>query len=317
MADDGALVRLIVALILAFIVGVSMYLAVFSWCYYAVLFDPSRRPLPPGALVADRAGDRGAHQVWIDVGPHGDRVHAVYAPAPASRRRRRAPTLLFFHGRNGSVADHLYSLRLARALGAGLLMPDYRGFGLSSNATPTLGTLERDGQACAAWLRDVARVPEADTVVWGESLGGAAACAVARHRPLMGLVLYGTFSSLRDLADDCAHVGARFAADIVTDVLIGGPRPSGSPRQCLRDAACPVVILHCRDDRLIPFVNAARNADAARESASPRARCLLLPLEGSHAAPAFTAATMQAVTRGLGLADRRPLRRGNPVIAPL
>jgi predicted alpha/beta hydrolase len=61
--------------------------------------------------------------------PDGRMITGVYLPAQNNR-----PTLLFFHGRGGNVS-HFEKFALAYApKGYGILMFDYRGFGLSQGS---------------------------------------------------------------------------------------------------------------------------------------------------------------------------------------
>jgi uncharacterized protein len=94
------------------------------------------------------------------------------------------------------------------------------------------------------------RVDPARIFGFGQSLGGGAICLLARDRPLRALILQSTFTSLDTLA------ASRFAPAFLLrdhfDNLSVAKRFQG-----------PMLVIHGRQDRLIPWQQGLRLASAS------------------------------------------------------
>ena len=103
-------------------------------------------------------------------------------------------------------------------------------------------------------------------MIFGRSLGGSvAAHLAARQRPL-GLIVESSFTSVPDVAQEIyPWLPARWLS-----------RLRHATREYIREAPCPVLIIHSRDDEIIPFHHGEGIFAAAPE---PRT---LLELRGSH-----------------------------------
>ena len=108
----------------------------------------------------------------------------------------------------------------------------------------------------------------------GESLGGGVAAELALTKPLAGLVLQSTFTSVPDLASEIAPW---LPARLVLTTRF-------STREKLAQIRVPVLIMHSRADRIIGFAHAERNFAAARD---PKFFCELL---GDHNDAVFASA---------------------------
>src|SRR5487761_2289605 len=105
------------------------------------------------------------------------------------------PTILYFHGNTGNLADLKARIILLTDRGDGLLAVDYRGFGASSG-TPNEAGLILDGEAAyeALLAREIGLK---HIVIYGHSLGtGVAVALAARHR-VAALVLEAPFTSAK------------------------------------------------------------------------------------------------------------------------
>jgi len=189
---------------------------------------------------------------------------AWFFPA-ATNSPLRHLAVLISHGNGGNISHRLPTYSLLLELGVNVFAYDYRGYGQSQGKPNESGTY-LDAEAALAWLRN--RGFDAPQVVaFGESLGGGIATELAvRHPNLRGLVLQSTFTSLIDLGTELfpilpVRTIARYRYDIVAKL----------PRLQM-----PVLILHSREDTLIPYHHAERNFSAARE---PKA---LREISGDH-----------------------------------
>lgn len=189
---------------------------------YSEDFDPSARAGTPLETLRIRS-------------PGGAVLVAYYAPAPAY-----GPALLWLHGNGGNIADRVKKLaKLNSALGVGVLAVDYRGYGLSTGE-PSEAGLYADARAAFDALAKRSDVDPARVFVFGESLGGAVAVELAGRRPVAGLIVASSFTSLPDVAK--MHYGFLGSfAESRFDSLGKVPKLD-----------CPKLFVHGQKDDFIP-----------------------------------------------------------------
>jgi len=236
--------------------GVVLYLFQGSMVFLANL--PSR------ALDASPADIGLAYEdVQIDTAD-GERLHGWFVPAPATRG-----TLLFFHGNAGNISHRLESIAIFNRLGLDVLIVDYRGYGQSTGETSEEGTY-RDAQAAWNYLLDVQGVAPGRIVVFGRSLGGAVGAWLVSQLPAdeqpAAVIIESSFSSGAEMARRLYPIyPARLLTRLKYPVVDYASR-----------AACPVLVVHSRDDEIIPFSMGQAIYAAARQ---PKA---FIELRGDH-----------------------------------
>jgi alpha-beta hydrolase superfamily lysophospholipase len=176
---------------------------------------------------------------WIPVGANGDRLHAYWAQADDVS----APVMLYLHGARWNLTGSVTRIERWRKLGFNVLAIDYRGFGKSSDASPSEQLAYEDAQA--AWDYLVQSGPERSRYIVGHSLGGAIAAELALRRPeAAGVVLEATFTSIRDMVEHTAWrvlpVGLILTQEF--DTLAKIPR--------IRQ---PVIVVHGTSDAVVPY----------------------------------------------------------------
>jgi uncharacterized protein len=176
-----------------------------------------------------------------------------------------APLILFFHGYSTDKTRLLREARELHALGASVLLVDFRGSGGSSEAYTTLGWSEAEDVAAAV---DFARknLPRSRLILYGQSMGSAAILrAIHAHnvRP-DAVILESVFATLRHA------IRARFRAMRVPSfpsaelMTFWGGRQFGfngfahNPVTDARSLACPALFLHGSDDPRAPVAQARR-----------------------------------------------------------
>ena len=168
------------------------------------------------------------------------------------------PLLLYAHG-NGELIDHWAGeFETPRAWGLSVLLVEYPGYGRSSGR-PSQASVEAAMSAAYDWAVAQPGIDPRRVVAFGRSLGGGAACALARERPLAALVLESTFTSVRDLAR-----GLGFPAFLVRDPF--------DNLAVVRRFAGPILLLHGERDTSI----APAHAEALHRAA-PGSELHLLP----------------------------------------
>lgn len=184
---------------------------------------------------------------------------------PADTKRETRGLVVFFHGNAGNIGHRLDYLRMFHDLGLATLIIDYRGYGLSSGSPSEKGTYL---DAEAAW-RHATRVlgfPAERVVIFGESLGGAVAAQLAAENRPAALVVASTFTSVPDMGIDLYPLlPIRLLAHIRYDSL-----------ERLSKINCPLLVIHSRNDDIIPFAHGQRLFAAARPPKQ------LLEIAGGH-----------------------------------
>ncbi len=171
-----------------------------------------------------------------------------------ARPRDPRATVLYLHGNAGHVADRLPFLELMASLDLECFGVDWRGYG-KSRGSPSEAGLLSDAEGAWTCLTSRYGVDPSRIVIYGESLGAAPAIELAARRPAAGLVTQAAFTSVRDMARTVTpwfpshwFVRARY------DNLSAIPR-----------VAIPKLLVHGRDDEIVPFAQGARLFAAARE----------------------------------------------------
>jgi hypothetical protein len=190
----------------------------------------------------------------------GESLDAWLVPAEAPRA-----TLLFCHGNAGNISHRLDSLLVFHELGVTTLIFDYRGYGRSSGEPTEAGTYE-DARTAWRYLTGEREVPADRIVLFGRSLGAAIAAELATHQRPAGLILESAFTSVPEMAAKLyPYFPARWLA-----------RLHYSTRDYVAAVSCPVLVVHSREDEIIPFTNGQQLYAAAPE---PKR---LLELHGDH-----------------------------------
>jgi hypothetical protein len=224
--------------------------------------------LPGRALTASPA-DIGLDFENVSLVTHDqERLHGWYIPATASAADSAANSrgvVLFFHGNAGNISHRLDSIAVFHQLGLDILIIDYRGYGQSTGSASEAGTY-LDAQGAWDYLVDDRGVPPERIIVFGRSLGGAVGAWLgSRHTPA-AVIIESSFSSGVDMARRLyPFLPARLITRLrypVTDYA--------------RQLHCPVLVVHSRDDEIIPF-----SMGQAIYAAVP-ARKSLLELRGDH-----------------------------------
>ena len=195
--------------------------------------------IPSRQLTASPADIGLAYESVTLATDDGVQIHGWFVPAPGGNG-----TLLFFHGNAGNISHRLDSLKIFHDLGLSCLIIDYRGYGRSGGTVSERGTY-LDAEAAWGYLAENKKIPPSQIVVFGRSLGAAiAAYTASRFRP-GALILESAFTSVPDM-------GARLYPFLPVRLL---SRFAYDSRKVLRSVVCPLLVIHSRDDRTIPYEN--------------------------------------------------------------
>jgi len=196
------------------------------------------------------------------------------------------PMVLYYHGNAGNISYQYRVIELFRSYGIGLFLVDYSGYGKSTGSINPRQLLE-DADTAYNYLRKY--VPSNNIVVWGESMGGAAASYIASYRPCKALVLLSTFSNVGDVMKLRESSGwlSTCIGDISNYLFV-----VLSVEGYLREVRTKVIIIHSRKDQLIPLLCSIKNYQAI-----PHTNKLYLAIEGGHNTPILTGKIMESIER--------------------
>jgi len=213
-------------------------LAACAYAAYALLmFLMQRQILYPGRYIRV-SGPPPAGIVPLAVVTVAGRGEAWFMPPFKRKQGERRPLVIFFHG-NGEVVDYLPEQAEGfRGLGMGVLLVEYPGFGRFPGKTDEKGISEAAVAAYDAVLRREEVDPQR-IVLFGRSLGGGAACALAAQRPSAALILQSTFTSTR------AFAGAYLVPGFLVRDVFDNARVVAAYRQ-------PLLLFHGSGDTTIP-----------------------------------------------------------------
>ena len=177
------------------------------------------------------------------------KIHGWYVPAKDARG-----VVLFCHGNGGNISHRIDSLLHFNRMGLATFIFDYRGYGRSEGKPSEEGTY-LDAEAAWGYLVETRQEPPARIVIFGRSLGGTVAAHLARGRQAGAVVIESAFTSAPDMAAKMlpifpARLLCRFDYDTVAYV---------------REVSCPVLVVHSRDDEMIPLAHGRRIYEAANE----------------------------------------------------
>ena len=162
------------------------------------------------------------------------------------------PVVLYFHGNGGALQHRVPRFAPLVADGTGLLALSYRGYG-GSDGSPSEDGFIADANALYDFA--VARYPAGRIVLWGESIGGGVALALAAQKQVRAVVLEAPFSSAVD-------IGARAYPVFPVRLLM-----KDQFRSDLRipQVKAPILIMHGVRDNVVPLASGEKLFSLADE----------------------------------------------------
>jgi len=242
------------------VIGGMLYGTICAYVFFMqakLIYYPN---LPSRELTASPA-DIGLEYESITITTSDDiRLHGWFVPAEKARG-----VMLFFHGNAGNISHRLELLEIFHNLGLSSLIIDYRGYGQSQGKVTEQGTY-LDAEAAWQYLTKGRSIPAENIVIFGMSLGGPIAANLAARRQPGGLIIGSAFTSVPDMG---AHLYPILPVRLLS-------RFRYDTRESLQSVSCPVLVIHSREDEIIPYKNGTILFEAAKEPKS------FLEIHGSH-----------------------------------
>lgn len=193
--------------------------------------------LPSREVTTDPSAIGLAYESVTLITADDERLDGWFVPAvPGS------DVVLFLHGNAGNIGHRLDSLRIFHELGLAVFIFDYRGYGRSTGKTSEAGTYE---DAATAWrhLTQEHGYKAEQIVLFGRSLGAAIAAQLAAQQTPRALIIESAFTSVPKMAAELyPFLPARWLS-----------RYDYATESYLSEVGCPILVVHSRDDEIIPF----------------------------------------------------------------
>jgi uncharacterized protein len=198
----------------------------------------------------------------------GPRLHGWYFQKAGARK-----TVLISHGNAGNLSHRKDLCTLLLTGGASVFIYDYGGYGLC-HGTASVDGCCRDAISAYDYLNKILKVPSEAIVLYGESIGTAFTCQIARQRPCRAIILQSGFQSLPQIAYEKIPPARVYPEcffpvnHLDTLSYVKGKHP-------------PLLFIHGTDDNVIP----CHNSEDMYAAASPEKALVKLPGAGHNDVP--------------------------------
>ena len=238
----------IIATLLVVVACYGVYCALLFLMQRTILFPRNHIVIP---TRTDTLGeDLDSKNIWLQTAD--GRIEAWFFSPLSNSRLSPAPAVIFAHG-NGELIDYWpQMLQDFSRMGIGLLLVEYPGYGRSSGV-PTQKSITQAFVAAYDSLLAQKGVDPKRIILFGRSVGGGAICALALQRPSAALILMSTFTSVQSMA-------SKF---LVPPFLVRDPFDN---LNVIQQYQGPVLLIHGRDDNIIPFSHSSQLHQAADNS---------------------------------------------------
>ncbi len=229
------------------------------------LYDPVREvPYTPGELGLDfesvvfESNDGLQLSGWyipapLEVQAEVESVQLGNSPLTRSADNSEF-TVLFCHGNGGNMCHRLDSINIFHKLGLNCFIFDYRGYGNSQGKTSEEGTYIDVG-AAYKWLTEEKKISPDNIIIFGRSLGGSIAAQLAGKVKAKALIIESTFTSYINIGKKFyPYMPVRWFARFDYETI-----------DYVKSVHCPVMIIHSRNDEIIPFEFGLELYEAANE----------------------------------------------------
>jgi len=220
--------------------------------YCGLLFFLQRQIMFPRGMIPQPSPSAqklpGLEKIWLET--ESGKVESWLLLPVSKTAAGPAGAIIFGHG-NGELIDFWPDdLRGFGQLGLAVLLVEYPGYGRSAGS-PSQGSITEAFVAAYDALISRKDIDSSRIVLFGRSLGGGAVCALSVRRPSAAMILMSTFTSARSFAG--RYLAPSFLVRDPLDNLLAVKKYKG-----------PILIMHGRQDTVIPFSHGTALRKAAR-----------------------------------------------------
>lgn len=170
---------------------------------------------------------------------NGDTLNAWYFHLPKSTR-----VVLINHGNAGNITHRMLIVRDFLQLGVSAFVYDYRGYGASTGKPSANGLLE-DGEAAYDYLVQKLGYKPEQIILYGESIGTAITCRLAKERAYSAIVLQSGLCSLPQVAGDGVIWLKAYPEWVYPD-------PHYNTAEIISSIKGPILFIHGMKDKTVP-----------------------------------------------------------------
>jgi hypothetical protein len=174
---------------------------------------------------------------------NGKNISAIYLSNPDAEF-----TILYNHGNWEDVGSIRHFLEVYRDEGFSVFAYDYEGYGTSEGSASEKNTY-KDADAAYDYLVTQLKVSPGKIIIHGRSVGSGPAMYLASRKKVAGLILESPFIT---------------AFRVVTTIPL---MPFDKFRNIdrIKTVNCPVLVIHGKADKIIPFWHGEKLFEAANE----------------------------------------------------
>ncbi|BES17327.1 alpha/beta hydrolase [Escherichia fergusonii] len=186
----------------------------------------------------------------------GTRLHGWFIPSATGPAENAIATVIHAHGNAGNMSAHWPLVSWLPERNFNVFMFDYRGFGKSKGRPSQAGLLD-DTQSVINVVRHRSDVNPQRLVLFGQSIGGAnmvSALGNGDREGIRAVILDSTFASYSSIANQMIPGSGFFMDDSYN-----------AERFIAEVSPIPVLIIHGKADRVIPWEQGERLYDLTRE----------------------------------------------------
>lgn len=188
----------------------------------------------------------------------GTRLHSWFFPRQKEGKKLKSKSkglVVLFHGNAENLSSHYVSVVWLAQHGYDVWVWDYRGYGLSQGEAKLQGVYEDSLSALkyAHRLREKEKYPQLITV--GQSLGGNILMRALKDDPKANeislVIIDSSFLSYQKIAKSTAKtIWFLYPFHFIAPLLV---TDDYSPEKFLKDYSFPVIVMHSKEDKVIPY----------------------------------------------------------------
>ena len=165
------------------------------------------------------------------------RLNGWFVPAESARG-----SLLFCHGNAGNISHRVEIIKIFNELRLNVFIFDYRGYG-KSQGSPSEKGFYKDVRAAYEYLLSRKDINRDTIVIYGKSIGANVATDLASKVKAAALISESGFSSAYDMGRRLfPYLPVKWMMTIKYDAVAK-----------IKDITIPKLIIHSRDDEIVPF----------------------------------------------------------------
>ena len=166
---------------------------------------------------------------------------------------KNSKTILFLHGNAGSLENRIHKINYFNDMNINFLLLAWRGFN-GNKGYPTEEGLYIDAKSAVDWLIKKG-IKNEDIIIYGESLGTGVATEISQNNNFAGVILESPFTSM------VAAAKSKYPIFPIRLLL----KDKYESDKKLKNIKIPILIMHGKVDRLVPFYMGKKMYELANE----------------------------------------------------